>query len=205
MPTVAFIARQALDLPPTASLVLFSGHSAFKDMNTTQQALSRVQAETLHLLGLGQVNATGPWGQGQLIPPGYIQTPAQMAGYYRAADLYLHCATADSFPTAILEALACGMPVVATAVGGIPEQIVDGVTGRLTPPNAPHAMVGAIQTLLDDAALRRQMGQAAAVHVRQHFGLAQQVEQFLAWYEEVYEDWQISERIRYQSLQNITI
>lgn len=183
-------ARRALGLPPTAPIVLFSGHSAFKDMGTTQQALSGVQAEGLLLLGLGQIKTTGTWGQGKLITPGYVQSAAQMATYYRAADLYLHAAEADSFPTAILEAMACGTPVVATAVGGIPEQIKDGETGMLTPPQAPHAMTGAVQTLLDDAELRRRMGQAAAAHVKQHFGLERQVDQCLAWYEEVHEDWQ---------------
>ena len=183
-------ARRALQLPPSAPIVLFSGHSAFKDMGTMQQALRGVQTEGLLLLGLGQVNSVDTWGQGKLIPLGYVQSAAQMADYYRAADLYLHAATADSFPTAILEALACGTPVVATAVGGIPEQIQDGKTGILTPPHAPRAMASALQTLLDDAALRRQMGQAAAAHAKQHFGLPRQVDQLLAWYEEVYEDWQ---------------
>ena len=46
-----------------------------------------------------------------------------VAPYYQAADVYLHAAKADNFPRAVLEALCCGTPVVATAVGGIPEQV----------------------------------------------------------------------------------
>lgn len=182
-------ARRALGLPATAPIVLFSGHSAFKDMHTTQQALRGVQAEGLLLLGLGQIKSTGTWGQGKLIAPGYVQHSAQMVDYYRAADLYLHATEADSFPTAILEALACGTPVVATAVGGIPEQIKDGETGLLTPPQAPQALADAVQTLLDNAALRQRMGRAAAAHAKQHFCLERQVDQMLAWYEQVHEDW----------------
>ena len=46
-----------------------------------------------------------------------------VANYFQAADLYVHAAKADTFPNAVLEALCCGTPVIATAVGGIPEQI----------------------------------------------------------------------------------
>jgi glycosyltransferase involved in cell wall biosynthesis len=183
-------ARRALGLPATAPIVLFSGHSAFKDMATTQQALTGVQAEGLLLLGLGQIKSAGPWGQGKLITPGYIQSVAQMVDYYRAADLYLHTATADSFPTTVLEAMACGTPVVATAVGGIPEQIQNGVTGVLTPPQAPHALAHAIQSLLADDDQRRRLGLAAAAHAQQYFGLARQVDALLAYYEEIHLDWQ---------------
>jgi glycosyltransferase involved in cell wall biosynthesis len=46
-----------------------------------------------------------------------------VARYYQAADLYVHAAPADTFPNTVLEALACGTPVVATAIAGIPEQV----------------------------------------------------------------------------------
>jgi glycosyltransferase involved in cell wall biosynthesis len=53
----------------------------------------------------------------------YQKDPAVVARYYQAADIYIHSARADTFPNTVLEALACGTPVVATAVGGIPEQV----------------------------------------------------------------------------------
>ena len=80
-------------------------------------------------------------------------TIVRFASPWGAADLYLHATKADSFPNAVLESLACATPVVATAVGGVPEQIKDGQTGFLVPPNAPGALTRAIQTLLDDLAL----------------------------------------------------
>ncbi len=183
-------ARRALGLSPTAPIILFSGHSAFKDMITTQQALSRLQGEELLFIGLGHSATAAQWGQGRLVTPAYVQTPAQMADYYRAADLYLHAAQADSFPTAILEALACGTPVVATAVGGIPEQIRDGQTGLLTPPHDDAALCAAMQSLLHAGERRTQMGAVGAADSQQRFGLARQVDQLLAWYEEIHADWQ---------------
>jgi len=188
-------ARHALQLPPDAHIVLFTGHSAFKDTQTLHRALQRIRGERLLFVGLG-VTRAGPafdsqlWGDGKVVAIPYIHSAAQMATYYQAADLYLHAATADSFPTTVMEAMACGTPVVATAVGGIPEQIQDGATGVLTPPQAPDALAYAIQNLLDDAAARRRIGQAAAAYGKQHFGLARQVDALLAYYEEIQLDWQ---------------
>ena len=70
----------------------------------------------------------------------YQKDPEQVARYHQAADIYIHPARADTFPTTIIEALACGTPVVATAVGGIPEQIVEGKTGFLVPVGDAGAM-----------------------------------------------------------------
>lgn len=188
-------ARHALQLPPDAHIVLFTGHSAFKDTQTIHRALQRVRSEHLLFVGLGMRESGSAsdnklWGDGKVVSIPYIHSAAQMAIYYQAADLYLHAATADSFPTTIVEAMACGTPVVATAVGGISEQIQDGVTGLLTPPQAPDDLAYAIQNLLDNAEARRRIGHAAAAYAQQHFGLARQVDALLAYYEEIQLDWQ---------------
>jgi len=200
-------ARHALQLPPDARIVLFSGHSAFKDTATTCQALSRVQGQHLLFIGLGTPTGHKRWGDGAMLAMPHIQSVAQMAAYYQAADLYLHVATADSFPTTVLEAMACGIPVVATAVGGIPEQIKSGVTGWLTPPKAPEAMAHAVQCLLDDDDRRRRMGQAAAAYAQEHFGLRRQVDALLAYYEEIQLDWQqpIKRKLRRQGYNSYEI
>lgn len=187
-------ARRALGLPPTARIVLFSVHSAFADLTTLQNALSRVQGEALLFIGIGgQGAATRQWGQGQVIAPGYIRTPTEMANYYRAADLYLQITRADSFPTTVLEALACGTPVVATAIGGIPEQIRHRETGLLIPAQDDTALCTAIQELLQDNEQRTRMGMAAAGDSHRRFGLEHQIDQFLALYEEIAVDWHIAQ------------
>ena len=80
----------------------------------------------------------------------YLKDPRKVARYYQAADLYLHPARADTFPTTILEALACGIPVVATAVGGIPEQVMEGQTGFLVPVGDARALARRVIDLLGD-------------------------------------------------------
>src|SRR5439155_26173269 len=101
----------------------------------------------------------------------YEDDPEAVARYYQAADLYLHAARADTFPNTILEALACGTPVVATALGGIPEQIDDGRTGLLVPPADPAALAAAATRLLADPLLRATMSDLAARTARARFGL----------------------------------
>jgi len=80
----------------------------------------------------------------------YLKDPKIVARYYQAADLYLHPARADTFPTTVLEALARGTPVVASAVGGIPEQDIEGRTGFLVPVGDAQALARRVLDLLGD-------------------------------------------------------
>ncbi len=70
---------------------------------------------------------------------------------------------------ALLEAMACETPVVCSRIGGMPELVVDGVTGRLVPPGSSAAAGEAVESLLDDPALARRLGQAGREHVLARF------------------------------------
>jgi glycosyltransferase involved in cell wall biosynthesis len=144
------------------------------------------------------------------LPPGfevrrfpYTSSPAAMARYYQAADCYVHCARIDTFPTAILEALACGTPVVASAVGGIPEQIrpidpasirsqssaIETATGVLVPSGDAPALADAIVTLLADGPGPHRIGRNAADDARVRFDVGQQIDGYLSWYRTIIEHW----------------
>jgi len=75
----------------------------------------------------------------------------------------------DAFPLAVLEAMACGKPVIATRVGGIPEMIEDGVHGLLVPPAGEQALAEALQALLADPARAARIGEAARRRVAERF------------------------------------
>ena len=93
----------------------------------------------------------------------------------RRADLVCHPARAEGLPNAVLEAMAAGRPLVATAVGGTPELVRDGVDGLLVPPDDPAALASALLSLLADPA-RDRYGQAARRHVERELTLERLVE-----------------------------
>ncbi len=88
---------------------------------------------------------------------------------YRAADLFVLPSHSESCAMALLEAMACGLPVVATRVGGTVELVKEGVNGHLVPPGSPKALAEALARLIGDPALRRTMGQRNAQLIRQSY------------------------------------
>ena len=82
-----------------------------------------------------------------------------------------------------MEAMAAGLPVVSTAVGGVPELVREGETGLLVPPNDAGALARALQALMDNPARRRAMGAAARQYAMAHFDIRHTVR----GYEQLYE------------------
>jgi glycosyltransferase involved in cell wall biosynthesis len=89
----------------------------------------------------------------------------------------------DGFPVACAEAMAHGRAVVATAVGGLPDMVVDGETGLLVPPGEPAALRAAVDRLLADADLRARLGAAARERIAELCGWDSVIDQTLAAYE----------------------
>jgi len=89
----------------------------------------------------------------------------------RAADLFVLPSLLEGMPNTALEAMAVGLPVVASAVDGVPEVVVDGVTGLLVSPGDPDFLHGAIARVLAERELAEAMGQAGRQRVREHFTL----------------------------------
>jgi glycosyltransferase involved in cell wall biosynthesis len=83
----------------------------------------------------------------------------------------VHPTLEDALPTSLMEAMAAGLPVVAGAVGGVPEMVHDGRTGRLVPPGDVAALTVAVRELLADADLRAAMGREGERLVAERFDL----------------------------------
>jgi glycosyltransferase involved in cell wall biosynthesis len=189
-------ARQELGIPAEAAVLLFAAHgiraNPWKDFEMLRRVLQAVAERTKgrHLLfvALGEEAPTEQVGSAELRFAPFRTDATATARYYQAADVYVHAARADTFPNTVLEALACGTPVVATAVGGIPEQIIDGRTGFLVPPGDVDKMTEAVLTLLDDASLRASMSANATEDAALRFGLDRQVDAYLNWYRQILED-----------------
>jgi glycosyltransferase involved in cell wall biosynthesis len=84
----------------------------------------------------------------------------QLPALYRSADIVVNPALVDNAPVSLIEAMASGVPIVSTRVGGIPDMVADQVTALLVPPRDAQAMAAAILRLLGDAALAERLARA---------------------------------------------
>ncbi len=101
----------------------------------------------------------------------------------RGADLFLLPSATESFGLAALEAMACAVPVVASAAGGIPEVVKDGENGFLAPPGDVPGMSERALRILNDSALRERMKRSAAQRA-----LEFSANRVVPRYEQVYEE-----------------
>jgi len=207
--------RAAMGLVPEAQILLFTANgireNVWKDYQTLRAAITylaeRLEGHKLIFLALGEDGPAERVGQAEIRFIPYQKNPQSVARYYQAADIYIHAARADTFPNSVIEALACGAPIVATAVGGIKEQVkslqanealassygLDQATGILTSPHDALELAMRIEQLLKDGALRHRLSENAAKDARVRFALERQADDYLNWYEEIRESF-ISER-----------
>ena len=101
----------------------------------------------------------------------------------QASDLFLLASTGEAFGLVLTEAMACGVPVVGTRSGSLPEVVEEGKTGLLVPPHDAEGMAGAIEVLSKDASLRRVMADNCVERVREHFTVQEAVSRTLDIYD----------------------
>ena len=109
----------------------------------------------------------------------------EMADLLRAADLYVCPSLEDNLPNTVMEAMACGLPVVGTNVGGIPDMVEDGVNGRLANPVDPYGLSDVLHEMLYESADRTGMGQRSREICEIRFGNGTQARAYAAFFEEL--------------------
>lgn len=109
---------------------------------------------------------------------------ADIAPYLAISDVVAVPSYQDASPKVAAEAMASGRAVVASAVGGLREQIVDGVTGLLVPPRDPQALAQALKRVLADAHLAARLGEAGRRRYQSHFTLEQRTTRWMRCYDE---------------------
>jgi len=103
----------------------------------------------------------------------------------KAFDIFVFPSLTEGLPLVVIEAMATGLPIVASHVGGIPELVVNGETGFLVSPASKEEIKEAIIKLLNNPELRKEMGQIARKRFETHFSLPQMVQKYIEVYEEV--------------------
>ena len=113
---------------------------------------------------------------------GYTETPGD---YVAESDVLALSSRSEGIPNAVLEAMAMGKPVVATAVGGVPEIIEDGVSGRLVPPERPDLIARALSEVLMDANVYNRLAAQGKRRVEEAFSIRSRVDRLQSLYEDI--------------------
>jgi len=182
--------RQAHGIEPHATVLVHVGRFAPpKNHALLVEAFAQVRADAplyLLLVGGGELeNAVREQvaGLGLESRVRFLGVRADVADILRASDVFVLSSRVEGNPLSVMEAMAAGLPVVSTAVGGVPELVRDGETGLLVPSEDAGALARAVQALMDDPARRRAMGAAARQDAVSRFDIRHTVR----GYEQLYE------------------
>jgi glycosyltransferase involved in cell wall biosynthesis len=133
------------------------------------------------------------WFRDQLAAEGFgdrvLLTPFEPPVWPKLAafDVYVLSSYWEALPIGILEAMSAGLPVVATAVNGVPEAVADGESGLLVSPDDPAGLADAVERLAADAELRKRMGQSGRRRIEERFTLDAMTDSIEAIYRELVE------------------
>ncbi|HEY7730484.1 MAG TPA: glycosyltransferase family 4 protein [Gaiellaceae bacterium] len=155
---------EAEGLPP-GTLVFVGRLTQQKGLGTALEAIAQVPDARLLLVGDGPLRADLERRAAELGLDGRVvflgaRPRDEALRYLAGADAALLSSDWENLPHAVVEALAVGTPVVATAVGGVPEVVQDGVNGLLVSPGSPDALAAAVARVLGDEALRSRLAAA---------------------------------------------
>jgi len=182
--------RQRHGLEPEAIVLTHVGRFAPpKNHALLIEAFAQVRAHTplyLLLVGGGELEDAVRQqvaGLGLQERVRFLGVRADVPAILNASDLFVLSSRWEGNPLSVMEAMAAGLPVVSTAVGGVPELVREGETGLLVPSGDAAALARALQALVDDPARREAMGKAARQHAITHFDIRHTVRQYEALYE----------------------
>jgi len=185
--TSRFVTSQSLPLGPIVTVCRLSRE---KDVATLLRAVALIapQAPALRLEVAGDGVCLDELRQ--LARELHLEERVHFLGQVREvpqllarSGVFVLPSRTEGLSLTILEAMASGLPVLATRVGGNPEVVEDGVTGLLVPPGDPEALAAALLRLWNDPDLRQQMGQAGRQRVEQHFDVRRMTAEYECLYE----------------------
>jgi len=189
--------KEKLGFDPQETIILFLANrgkdNPYKDFKTIRESieiLSEMINQKLTFVCIGGFDSNIEYINGiKLLEMPFINDPKIISDYYRASDIFLHATLADNYPLTILEALSCGTPVIATAIGGIPEQIIDQEIGFLIPPKDSIKMAEKIELLINSPDILNQMKHNASEYAKDRYSIEEMAKNYLEYYTEIIEIW----------------
>ena len=180
-------ARRELGLPEDGLVVAYAAESLRntpKGIREFLEAISRLPPRC-RVTGVlfGKHEPPAGIATVPLVNLGFLTGPEQQRLAFSAADIFALPSYAETISQTAVEALACGTPVVASDVGGVPEVVRPGETGLLVQPRDAAGLAEAMRTLADDPALRARMAEAGKRLVREEFAVGLQVRRSRELYE----------------------
>lgn len=184
-------ARARLGLPAEGFVAAFAAsagsETSYKGFETLRASFGRLGAlggPEIHLVAAGREQPAEHRGRLTIHHLPRL-APDDMAQLYRASDVYVHAARAETQGLVLLEAMACGTPVVATNVGGAAEAVTDGEHGLLVAAGNHDAFADAVERLMGDTQLRMRLGRAAVTRAHRDFDERVMVRRYLDWFDDV--------------------
>jgi glycosyltransferase involved in cell wall biosynthesis len=179
-------ARDVLGLPQDESIALFVADALFEErkglhfLQAAVDSLADTSGLCLAVLGQGRLQL---FSRARLIRCNYTNSDRVLSMIYSAADIFVLPALQDNSPNTALEALACGLPVVAFDTGGIPEIVREGCTGVLVERGNAPALGSAIERLLQDGEVRQRMSANCRRVAVQEYALEVQARRYVELYD----------------------
>lgn len=189
-------ARDILRLPHDRPLVLYGATSALTD---TRKGGDAVVEAFRALYEVPEAGKTGPglvlFGTSRIpsglptdipvYPLGVIRDEAMLPIVYSACDIFAAPSREENLANSVLEAMACGLPIIAYKLGGMLDAVEHGQTGLLVEPKDDNAMAEGLRVLLEDQDRRQMLGSNSRLRAEHHFSLGEQARAYAALYAEL--------------------
>ncbi len=174
-------ARKQFGLPQDKKIVLFVAESVQdrrKGLFCLLDAMKYIDMKDVFLATIGELSIIGE----DIKSLGFIKDPETLAKAYNCADVFVVPSLEDNLPNTVMEAMACGVPVVAFNVGGIPDMIQDNENGLLATLEDNKELAQKITYLIENEAERTRISQACFQTIRERYMLAIQAKRYIELY-----------------------
>ena len=188
------MARQILGIPQDGHVVAFGAVRAASDprkgydlLRDAMSILKRKSSDRINTLVFGASKTIEENAAFETYCLGTLHDDISLRLAYSAADVFVCPSREENLPNTVMESLACGTPVAAFSVGGIPDMVEHGVNGCLATPHDPEELAQEIAFVLEDPERRARMGAEARKVVEERYAAPVIARQYMALYEEVLE------------------